>query len=186
MAIIYSHGEERRLWIEGIIQITKDKGGDCQCWAESWPKALRRPFYPASQTESCSSLSPSWEKPLRWLWELEAEFNRLTYISKPKELYWAALNICRWRTANQRTVVCLYILLPQARCAKRLKKEFVLSRVCPPFLRHVHTGHVGTMCTCPYTNTAWYKSIPTASSSKYLQLHSLLTSFLWTITMEIP
>lgn len=183
IAIIYIHRGERRLRIEGTVHITKIKEGNTQHRAESLPNVLRRTRL--IKVKSCSSISPSWEKTLRWLWKLEAGFNSLTYILNPKEFYWLALNICGWQTAHQGTAVCLYIPFPQAHYAE-IKEGICALLSLSSLSPQVHAGHVGTMCACPHTNTAWHKPGPTVSSSKYSQLHSLLTSFLSTITMEIP
>lgn len=117
-------------------------------------------------------------------WTLDGEFNSLACIFKSKGFFcWVSVD----DSQPTRDGCLLIFSLPPGPLCKEIKEGIcALLSLSSPSTCHVHTGHVGTVCTCPHANTAWYKSVPSAASSKCLQLHSLLTSFLWTITMEIP
>lgn len=100
-------------------------------------------------------------------WTLDGEFNSLACIFKSKGFFcWVSVDDSQPTRDGY-----LYFLFPQAHYAKRLKKEFVLSWVCPPCLPVTCTQ--GTWVQCAHAHT---QTLHGTSRSPLLLLPSVCSS----------
>lgn len=129
-----------------------------------------RTFNPIKECESCSVISPSWKEILGQLSKLVMGCNSPISSLNLKNFIDSLIVSCIWQINNHGTVT--YALLPQSPLCKEIKENILPTQPLLPFsLLQAH----------PHPNPTGWVSLHSFFSTECLLLHSLQTSFLWTI-----